>query len=101
MHGINGKPSGTLLIRGTGLNAVDAAIAALEGGQYEHVVMASRRGLLHALRGPKQKYIPKFLTREKIDAEFPEGHIPLLRIVELLKQELESAYSAAGKPIPD
>lgn len=99
--GIAHNPEATLLIRGTSLSAVDAAIAALESGQYAHVTMASRHGQLHALRGPKSPYQPQHLTIERLEAEFPGKPFPLKRIAELLQQEIVDAYKAKGQQPPD
>ena len=103
IKGSEGKAGGTLLIRGTGLTAVDATIAAIESGRYAHVIMASRRGQLHALQGPKNpNYEPKFLTIDRLESEFPNGqHYPLKRVIELLRMEIEDAYKQAGKPAPN
>lgn len=96
-------PGGTLLIRGTGLTGVDAAVAALESGKYDKVIMASRRGQLHALRGPKEHYEPKFFTENALNnaAGGADKPLTLEMIWKLAKKEFEHAYKEKGKPAPD
>jgi len=89
----------TMLIKGTGLSAYDAAIKALESGKYEKVVMASRHGNLRKVRGIAKSYKRKFLTIANLDrgTGYDKGIFRLKDVEELLQKELEHAY---GRPVP-
>lgn len=84
----------TLIIRGTGLTAYDIAIAALESGLYEKVLMASRNGRLRAVRGRIEPYQRKFLTIPKLEhlAGGVDHPFKLADVIDLIQKELNFIY---------
>jgi uncharacterized NAD(P)/FAD-binding protein YdhS len=78
-------------ILGTGLSAIDAALALFAAGHTGRVVMASRGGLLPAVRGPLPPHELRHVTRANIAAATDHGRRPLAwsTLLRWLEMELE------------
>lgn len=87
IHGI--PKNKRILIIGTGLSGIDAAIALKD---HKNVVMASRQGRLPAVRKTLYAYPPKYLTDEHIKNFFKKNKKCSLS---LIKKEIEKELALA------
>ena len=76
---------------GSGLSAIDAVLALLAAGRAAPITMASRSGLLPAVRGPLPQYTLRHVTRANVARETDHGKKPLrwTDVVRWLRAELE------------
>ena len=84
-------PNARVAILGTGLSAIDAALALVAAGHEAPITMASRSGLLPAVRGPLHPYELKHVTRANIACATEDGRHPLRwsTVVRWLALEIE------------
>jgi uncharacterized NAD(P)/FAD-binding protein YdhS len=78
-------------ILGTGLSAIDAALALFAAGHEAPVTMASRSGMLPAVRGPLPRFELSHVTRANITRATDHGRRPLRWATILRWLELELA----------
>jgi uncharacterized NAD(P)/FAD-binding protein YdhS len=78
-------------ILGTGLSAIDAALALVAAGHEGPITMASRGGLLPSVRGPLHDHELAHVTRANIDHATDRGRRPLrwATVLRWLELELE------------
>lgn len=77
-----------VVVVGTGLSAIDAALALFAAG-HAQVTMASRSGLLPAIRGPLPVHELEYVTRANLARATDEGRRPLRWSVVLEWLEME------------
>ena len=83
--------SQSVCILGTGLSAIDAAVALADSGHHGKLIMASRGGRLPSVRGNKStRSSSRSFAREKIKAliEHSHCHLTLMQVYQLLVDEL-------------
>ncbi|HEY3505243.1 MAG TPA: FAD/NAD(P)-binding protein [Actinocatenispora sp.] len=85
-------PDAHVLIVGTGLTAVDAALGLLHLGHRGRITMASRTGILPRVRRPVVDWEPRHLTVERVAALGRRaGGLRLPDVWDLLRRELTAA----------
>lgn len=87
------RSTNSIVILGTRLTAIDAALLLLCEKKYANkVYMVSRSGQLPRIIGPSKKYSLKYLTEENLKGVLNgKGNLPLGKLVEFFKSEIELA----------
>jgi uncharacterized NAD(P)/FAD-binding protein YdhS len=84
-------PRASVAVLGTGLSAIDAALALFGAGHEGSVTMASRSGMLPRVRGPLHDHELLHVTRSSVARATDQGRRPLrwATVLRWLEQEVE------------
>lgn len=91
-------PESTVCIIGTGLSAIDAAVALADAGHQGRIYMVSRHGRLPSVRGELSTARElKVLSRQQVEQLIAaqDGRLRLSQLAELLQQEITQQQGRA------
>lgn len=92
------EPNSSVLILGTRLSAIDSVMLLKENGHKGNITMASREGVLPAIKTELREYQLKFFNLKNIKNQLKENNFNLKieHLLELIQQEASHIY---GTPI--
>lgn len=78
-------------IIGTGLTAVDIVATLNANRHHGRIILTSRRGKLHTVRGPAPQHPPQYLTTENLHRLHQKGRYNLHALLTLIRDEITLA----------